>query len=75
MEILLNIRTVGSFQVGSVKEFWRRFRGYLCSSCQMKLDSMGIYQQRALELLEEAVKLDPDNKIVKENLKKVKQMI
>ena len=75
MKILIEINMKGSFQVSSVKEFWKRFYDELCFSCREELNLMGTHQARALVLLKEAVKLDPDNEIARENLKKVKQMI
>jgi len=73
-QIVLEVQIHHHFEVGGLEAFWKKFRQELCSSCQSKLDSINSKKRRALKLLEESVRLDPNNKVARENRDVLKKM-
>lgn len=74
VSIVMNLKVQGSFSVGSVKSFWKRFSNNVCNHCLSTLDSIDEKKGQALKLLEEAVRLDNSNSSAKENLSALKRL-
>lgn len=73
--IVFSLRQSGSFSVQSVSEFWQLFGTNLCHLCTSRLESISEKKQKALALLNEAVKLDPNNDVAVKNLQTVRGYI
>ena len=73
--IVAILQRQGSYSPSGPVQFWQGHRDHLCSLCQVKLDGITSTKQRALALLEEAVRLDPKNEPARQNLAAVRNML
>lgn len=73
--ILTVLQRQGSYSPGGLVSFWQGHREHLCPECQSKLDDINSIKQKALALLEEAVRLDPKNEPAKRNLAALRSML
>jgi tetratricopeptide (TPR) repeat protein len=68
LQIINILKSQGSFSAVGLEQFWQTFRDELCFSCKQQIDSINNKKREAMELLEEAVRLDRNNKAAKKNL-------
>ena len=73
--IISVLKYQGSYNPGGLGHFWQSHREHLCPSCKVKLDGINSTKQKALALLEEAVRLDPNNDAARRNLAALKSML
>lgn len=73
--IIAVLKYKGSYTPGGLVPFWQEHRAHLCSACKAKLDGINATKQKALALLEEAVRLDPKNEPARKNLSALKSML
>ena len=75
MEVLQAAKATGTFSVGSIEVFWKRFGKHLCSRCQARLKGLDHLKAQAKAKLEEAVRLDRGNRAAADNLAAIKKMV
>jgi len=70
-KVLLVLDREGQFTVGGLRTFWEKFQADLCYRCRLDFDAISVHKLQALQLLEEALGLDPDNESARKNLKAI----
>jgi len=73
-QIIVSLRLSGSFSVRTASEFWERYGEDLCPSCRADIASIAETKQKALDLLEESLRID-NNSTTRQNLDAVKRML
>ena len=72
--IMAELARDGRFSVEGLESFWKKYENELCPSCKSEFKKISAKKKEALNLLNKAVSIDPENDAARKNLEAIKKM-